>query len=48
MGLVRLILYISAPISFVKSAISLIHLITASQNIANIDVADREKNNKNN
>jgi hypothetical protein len=38
-----MVLYLSAPISFVKSAISLIHLITASQNIGNIDVADREK-----
>lgn len=47
-GLVRLVLYISAPISFAKSAISFIHLITASQNIANIDVAERAKSVKKN
>jgi CDP-diacylglycerol--inositol 3-phosphatidyltransferase len=40
-GLFKIILYLTAPISFVKSAISAVHLITAAKNIGNIDVADR-------
>lgn len=43
LGLFRIILYVSAPISFVKSAISAVHLVTAAQNIGNIDVEDRQK-----
>ncbi|XP_071790741.1 CDP-diacylglycerol--inositol 3-phosphatidyltransferase-like [Asterias amurensis] len=39
----RLILILSAPISLAKTAISLLHLITASQNMAIIDVAEREQ-----
>ena len=40
-GLFRLILILSAPIAFAKAAISGIHLVTAAQNIGNIDVDDR-------
>lgn len=41
LGLFKIILYLTAPISFAKSAISAIHLITAAQNIGNIDAAER-------
>jgi len=42
-GLFRWILYTSAPVAFVKATISFIHLITAAQNMAIIDVEDRKK-----
>ncbi|XP_072044647.1 CDP-diacylglycerol--inositol 3-phosphatidyltransferase-like isoform X2 [Amphiura filiformis] len=42
-GLFRLIVYLTAPISLVKSGISLIHLITASMDMGAVDVAEREK-----
>jgi len=45
-GLFRWLLYISAPIAFAKAAISGIHLITAAQNIANIDLDEREQARK--
>jgi hypothetical protein len=41
-----LILIISTPIALAKAAISGVHLVTAAQNIANIDVEDREQANK--
>jgi len=42
-GIFRTLLYVSAPIAFVKATISGIHLVTAAQNIANIDLDDREQ-----
>jgi CDP-diacylglycerol--inositol 3-phosphatidyltransferase len=47
LGLFRLILYVSAPVAFAKAAISGIHLITAAQNIGNIDADDRNKTKSN-
>lgn len=43
LGLWKLILYVCAPLSFIKTGISLIQLGAAMSNIANIDMADREK-----
>ncbi|OCT58424.1 CDP-diacylglycerol--inositol 3-phosphatidyltransferase [Xenopus laevis] len=43
-GLFRLIVWLCCPISLVKSLISLIHLVTASSNIASLDCAERSKN----
>ncbi|XP_028670639.1 CDP-diacylglycerol--inositol 3-phosphatidyltransferase [Erpetoichthys calabaricus] len=43
MGLFRVIFWVSTPIAIMKSAISLLHLITASRNMAAIDVAERKK-----
>ncbi len=43
MSLFRVILYVSLPIWFAKSAISVIHLFVASYNIAQIDCNDRNK-----
>jgi hypothetical protein len=45
-GLFRLILILSTPIALAKAAISGVHLVTAARNIANIDVAEREKPSK--
>ncbi|XP_043942268.1 CDP-diacylglycerol--inositol 3-phosphatidyltransferase isoform X2 [Protopterus annectens] len=42
-GLFRLILWISTPIALLKTLISLLHLVTASCNIAAIDVDERAK-----
>jgi len=42
-GLFRWLLYASAPVALAKAAISGIHLVTAAQNIANIDLDDREQ-----
>ncbi|KAL3856183.1 hypothetical protein ACJMK2_010965 [Sinanodonta woodiana] len=42
-GLWQLILYICAPLSFVKTGISVIHLVAACQKMASIDVAERAK-----
>ena len=42
-GLYKLILILSAPVALAKAVISGIHLITAAQNMGNIDVEDREK-----
>lgn len=36
-----IIMYLSAPLSMIKTGISLIQLVVACQNIASIDVADR-------
>ncbi|XP_062583055.1 CDP-diacylglycerol--inositol 3-phosphatidyltransferase-like [Saccostrea cucullata] len=41
-GLFQAILYISAPLSFIKAGISVLQLIAASKNIALIDQSDRE------
>ncbi|RZC32138.1 CDP-diacylglycerol--inositol 3-phosphatidyltransferase, partial [Asbolus verrucosus] len=38
----RIILYLSAPVALVKSAISVLHLIVASKNLAIIDVNERK------
>ncbi|KAM9305802.1 CDP-diacylglycerol--inositol 3-phosphatidyltransferase isoform 2-T2 [Gastrophryne carolinensis] len=43
MGLFRLILWISCPVSLLKSGISLLHLVTASCNMAALDRAERAK-----
>ncbi|XP_067649945.1 CDP-diacylglycerol--inositol 3-phosphatidyltransferase-like [Haliotis asinina] len=45
-GLWTLLLYLSAPLSFIKSGISIVHLVTACQNLAIIDVAEREAEEK--
>lgn len=42
-GIFRWLLYISLPIAFVKATISGIHLITAAQNIASIDLEERQR-----
>ncbi|XP_070573070.1 CDP-diacylglycerol--inositol 3-phosphatidyltransferase-like isoform X2 [Ptychodera flava] len=42
-GLWRLLFYICIPVAVVKSAISILHLIIASRNIAIVDVAERSK-----
>ena len=42
-GLWKLILCISAPLSFIKTGISVIHLYVAMQNVAAIDAAEREQ-----
>ncbi|XP_067883336.1 CDP-diacylglycerol--inositol 3-phosphatidyltransferase [Heterodontus francisci] len=41
-GLFRLLFWVSAPIAAVKTAINVIHLVTASRNVAAIDQAERE------
>ncbi|XP_030064682.1 CDP-diacylglycerol--inositol 3-phosphatidyltransferase [Microcaecilia unicolor] len=43
LGLFRLIFWVSTPIALVKTAISLLHLITAACNIAALDAAERSK-----
>lgn len=42
-GLYRLILWVCTPIAITKSFISLIHLVSASCNMAALDVAERAK-----
>ncbi|PIO31115.1 hypothetical protein AB205_0008480 [Aquarana catesbeiana] len=42
-GIFRLIFWVSCPISLVKSGISLLHLVTASCNMAALDCAERAK-----
>jgi CDP-diacylglycerol--inositol 3-phosphatidyltransferase len=42
LSLFRIILYLSTPIALVKSAISILHLIVASKNLAIIDVNERK------
>ncbi|KAM4632205.1 CDP-diacylglycerol--inositol 3-phosphatidyltransferase [Discoglossus pictus] len=42
-GLFRLILWLCCPVSLVKSLISLLHLVTASCNMAALDTAERSK-----
>ncbi|CAK9810734.1 CDP-diacylglycerol--inositol 3-phosphatidyltransferase [Anthophora quadrimaculata] len=42
-SLFRLIMYLSAPIAFIKSAISLLHGYVACINLSIIDVKEREK-----
>ncbi len=42
-GLFRMGLWVSAPIAFLKSIISVIHLVTAARNVAALDAADRAK-----
>ncbi|PIK52255.1 CDP-diacylglycerol--inositol 3-phosphatidyltransferase [Apostichopus japonicus] len=41
-GMFELVAYMTAPIALAKSAISLVHLIVASRNMAIIDGAERE------
>lgn len=40
-GVFTLILYICAPISFIKNCISILQLVAAAENIAVIDRQDR-------
>lgn len=42
-GLYRLVLWVSTPIAITKSLISLVHLISASCNMAALDAAERAK-----
>ncbi|KAJ7314059.1 hypothetical protein JRQ81_005978 [Phrynocephalus forsythii] len=42
-GLYRLVLWVCAPIAIVKSLINLIHLVSASRNMAALDAAERAK-----
>ncbi|KAG6921016.1 CDP-diacylglycerol--inositol 3-phosphatidyltransferase, partial [Chelydra serpentina] len=42
-GLFRLILWVSTPIAALKSLISLVHLASASCNMAALDAAERAK-----
>uniref|UniRef100_A0A6I8NU44 CDP-diacylglycerol--inositol 3-phosphatidyltransferase n=1 Tax=Ornithorhynchus anatinus TaxID=9258 RepID=A0A6I8NU44_ORNAN len=42
-GLFRVGVWLSAPITFLKSLISVVHLVTASRNMAALDAADRAK-----
>ena len=42
-GLYRIIFYLACPFWFVKSAISLVHLLLASFHVAQIDANDRNK-----
>lgn len=41
-GLFQAILYVSAPLSFIKAGISILQLIAACNNIAVIDQSERE------
>lgn len=41
-GIFQAILYVSAPLSFIKAGISVLQLIAACNNIAVIDQSDRE------
>lgn len=41
-GIFQAILYVSAPLSFIKAVISVLQLIAACNNIAVIDQSDRE------
>ncbi|XP_063729721.1 CDP-diacylglycerol--inositol 3-phosphatidyltransferase-like [Symsagittifera roscoffensis] len=43
MSLFRFIFYLSCPVWFAKSSISLLHLVVASVNVAKIDASDRSK-----
>ncbi|XP_038059937.1 CDP-diacylglycerol--inositol 3-phosphatidyltransferase-like [Patiria miniata] len=45
-GIFRLILLISAPVSLAKLAITLLHMVTAAQDMAIIDVSEREQKAK--
>jgi CDP-diacylglycerol--inositol 3-phosphatidyltransferase len=42
-GLFKLVLYLTAPVAFLKAFISAIHLVVGSKNVAIIDVAERQK-----
>lgn len=42
-GIWKVLCYLCFPISFVKSAISVFHLVTAAQSIVEIDTSDRSK-----
>ncbi|XP_028410407.1 CDP-diacylglycerol--inositol 3-phosphatidyltransferase-like [Dendronephthya gigantea] len=44
-GLWSLVAYVNFPIFFLKQLISVIHLVTASQNVVAFDVAERRKTN---
>ncbi|XP_056638057.1 CDP-diacylglycerol--inositol 3-phosphatidyltransferase [Diorhabda sublineata] len=46
LGLFKIILFLSAPICFLKTGISLLHCIVASKNLAIIDVNERKKLSK--
>lgn len=46
-GLWKLIAWISLPVCILKQLISVVHLITASHNIANVDLAERKADKKN-
>ncbi len=43
MNLIPLLVWISAPIAFVKTLISLLHGFTAALNLATIDVIERQQ-----
>lgn len=43
--LFRLTAYLTAPLSIIKSGISVLHAIVASKNLAIIDCAERQKTN---
>ncbi|XP_038619163.1 CDP-diacylglycerol--inositol 3-phosphatidyltransferase [Tachyglossus aculeatus] len=42
-GLFRVGVWLCAPVAFLKSLISVVHLVTASRNMAALDAADRAK-----
>ncbi|XP_006011493.1 CDP-diacylglycerol--inositol 3-phosphatidyltransferase [Latimeria chalumnae] len=42
-GLFRLLLWICTPVALLKTAVSLLHLVTASLNVAAMDMAERAK-----
>ena len=42
----KLLLYISAPLSFIKTGVSIIQLYAAVQSIAAIDAADEKRFNQ--
>lgn len=42
-GLFRVVVYLTAPVALLKSAISAVHLVTAAMNMGTIDAAEREK-----
>lgn len=41
-GLWQVLCILTAPVALVKTGISIIHLVTAAQNIAAVDVAERQ------
>lgn len=45
-SLFRMVLYLSTPIAIAKTAISLLHCVVASRNLATIDLLEREKASK--
>ncbi|KAK3083524.1 hypothetical protein FSP39_024736, partial [Pinctada imbricata] len=47
-GIFKLILWLSAPLSIIKSLISVLQLATALQNVAAVDIQERAETNKQN